>query len=113
MGQIVKLKEINALPSCEVAAVSGAHFQHLNGIPIFYALKVSMRDTADTFLVKVPVDIGKQKCSEVNQKLSRLDFIAVCFENLVITKYTFPATKDTPAKTVYSGKATDFNVVSY
>ena len=68
MGQIVKLKEINALPSCEVAAVSGAHFQHLNGIPIFYALKVSMRDTADTFLVKVPVDIGKQNKWQCDKK---------------------------------------------
>lgn len=104
----IKLETINALPSKSATAVVGAHFQHLNGIPTFYCLRVAMKDTADTMLVKVPVDIGKAKYKTVNEHLMRATVaIAVIFADLKITKYTF---KD---KIVYSGKASDFEIVSY
>ncbi|MBE5852654.1 MAG: hypothetical protein E7299_06850 [Lachnospiraceae bacterium] len=111
MEEIVDLCDINAVLGPEIVVVTGAHFQHLNGIRIFYTLRIAMRGTADTFLIKFPVEVGNAKCSEINRCLSKEPFVLVIVENLVLKKYTFPAKDGQPEKIVYSGKATDFDFV--
>ena len=111
MEEIVDLCDINAVLGPEIVVVTGAHFQHLNGIRIFYTLRIAMRGTADTFLIKFPVEVGNAKCSEINRRLSKEPFVLVIVEDLVLKKYTFPAKDGQPEKIVYSGKATDFDFV--
>ncbi len=111
MEEIVDLFDINAVYGRDIVVVTGAHFQHLNGIRIFYTLRIAMRGTSDTFLIKFPVEVGNAKYSEINRCLSEEPFVLVIVENLVLKKYTFPAKDGQPEKIVYSGKATDFDFV--
>lgn len=107
MIETIKLEDINVLPSNSATAVVGAHFQHIDGNPTFYCLRVAMKSTADTMLVKVPVDIGMAKYKTVNEHLMQETVaIMVTFADLKISKYTFTD------KVVYSGKASDFEIIS-
>lgn len=82
-----------------------------NAVPTSFGLKIALKDTADTMLVKVPVSVGKLKAKDLKEELLKNDAVGIRFKNLRIWSYTSTNKKTGEQKKVYTGIADDLEII--
>lgn len=82
-----------------------------NSKPIAFGLKIAMKGTADTMLIKVPVSVGKLKAKDLKEELLKNDAVGIRFKNLRIWSYTSTNKKTGEQKKVYTGIADDLEII--
>lgn len=79
--------------------------------PNAFGLKIALKGTADTMLIKVPVSVGNLKAKDLKNELMKNDVAGVRFTNLKIWHYSFTDEKTHKIKQGYTGTADDFEII--
>lgn len=99
----------------EIAICVGAHYCYKDNSwdskPYSYALVLAIKGTAETFLLKVPVSVGKSKGKELKKILLKNDVVGVTFKNPQIRFYSFTDAKSKKLIEGYTGIADDFTII--
>lgn len=82
-----------------------------NAVPTSFGLKIALKDTADTMLIKVPVSVGKEKATILREEILKSDAVGVRFKNLKIWTYQHTNKRTKEQKTIYTGTADDFKII--
>ncbi|MBO5159273.1 MAG: hypothetical protein J6B94_06760 [Lachnospiraceae bacterium] len=82
-----------------------------NAVPTSFGLKISIKNSADTMLIKVPVSIGNLKATDLKNELLKNDVAGVRFKNLKIWTYQHTNKRTKEQKTIYTGTADDFEII--
>lgn len=82
-----------------------------NSKPIAFGLKIAMKGTTDTMLIKVPVSVGKLKAKDLKEELIKNDVVGVRFKNLRIWSYNSTNKKTGEQKKIYTGTADDLDII--
>jgi hypothetical protein len=98
----------------------GAHYMYekypqlLNStdLPCAYALVINVPSTPNTFLIKVPPEIGAQKGRNLVEQLYKELAVIVQLEHVQIKSYSF---KDRKGKLIsgFTGTADNFELIEY
>ena len=102
----IALSEISPT-NCDIAIVVGGKFiyNYETEEKTAFALRCAIKDTTDTFLVKLPVKIGIEKYKELYKELYKNIVVGVTLTNPCIRVFHFDN------KIVYTGTATDFMII--
>lgn len=82
-----------------------------DAVPNSFGLKIALKGTADTMLIKVPVSVGKEKAPILKEELIKNDAVGVRFKNLKIWSYISTNKKTGERKKIYTGTADNLDII--